>query len=107
MNTTKTSIHNKTHDLSSVFLHCGAKTDKVSYDSFQKCKMETRAIQNGKTVNYHCVCYNFKHPKFSQSKLRQRRLIYHFWLHHHSSFSISFIFHIRKQLSKCEKFQFA
>ena len=77
------SIHSKTHNISSVFLHCSAKTDKVGYNFFQKCNMETGGIQTGKTVNYHYVCYNFKHPKFSQSKPRQRGFIYEFWLYHH------------------------
>lgn len=76
------SIHNKTLQISKLFLSCSARTNKFLFESYDKCNMSRRGIQTEKTINYYYICYNFKHPQFSQNRSREHGEIYQFWLHH-------------------------
>ena len=64
---TPTIIHNKTYDVTDMFLVCS------SGNYFQECKIQNDIIQFEKVINFENICYTFKYKE--SKKLMSRELL--------------------------------
>ena len=51
-------------------------------------QLQNYAVQVEKSINYHQICYHFKHFQFSKYKPRFNGRIYEFMLYHHNHFTL-------------------
>ena len=81
-------IDNMTYGVSEVFVLCILVRDDSGSGIavFRLEQLQNYGIQVEKTINYHHVCYHFKHFQFSKYEPRVNGRIYEFVLYHHNHF---------------------